>query len=67
MMEEKARTTANIVMAAVAATAAVYVLRNPRLRRLAWRLARTWVTGPLAVWAATEVRHAWDESAARRA
>jgi hypothetical protein len=49
-------------MAATAAGAAYAVLRAPRLRRLAWQLARSWARGPLVVWAATELRHAWDVS-----
>ncbi|HTL45479.1 MAG TPA: hypothetical protein VL262_14145 [Vicinamibacterales bacterium] len=62
MTEHQARTAANVVMAATAAGAAYAVLRTPRLRRLAWQLARSWARGPLAVWAATELRHAWDVS-----
>jgi len=63
MTEQQARTTANVVMIAAAAGAAYYVLRTPPLRRVAWQLARTWVRGPLAVWAVTEVRRAWEQSA----
>ena len=62
MTEQQARTAANVVMAAAAAGAAYAVLRAPRLRGLAWQLARSWARGPLAVWAATEVRHAWEHS-----
>ena len=36
-------------MAAAALGAAVLVLRSPKLRRLAWQLARQYATGPLAV------------------
>ncbi len=62
MTEEQARTAANAVMAAAMAGTAYAVLRAPRVRRLAWQLARSWVRGPLAVWAATELRRAWDLS-----
>ena len=62
MNEQQARTVANVVMIAGAAGVAYYVLRSPRLRRLAWELARSWVKGPLAAWGATEVRRAWQES-----
>jgi hypothetical protein len=61
--EQQARTTANLVMAAAALGAAVLVLRSPKLRRLAWQLARQYAAGPLAVYAATTVRDAWDASA----
>jgi hypothetical protein len=60
--EAQARTTANIVMTAAALGAAVIILRSPRLRRIAWQLARQYATGPLAVWTAGTVREAWDES-----
>ena len=62
MTETQARTTANIVMTAAALGAAVIVLRSPKLRRMAWQLARQYATGPLAVWAAGTVREAWDAS-----
>lgn len=63
MTEEQARTVANVVLAVAAVGAAYYVLRTPPLRRLAWQLARAWLTGSLPVWFATEVRRAWDASA----
>jgi hypothetical protein len=65
MTEKQARTVANTLMAAAAVGAAVVVMRSPKLRRLAWQLARQYARGPLAVWAATSVREAWDGSAAR--
>lgn len=52
-------------MAAGAVGAAYYIFREPRLRRLAWQLARGWATGPLVAWSAAEVRRAWDASATR--
>ncbi len=62
MTEEQARKTANVVMAAAALGAAVLVLRNPKLRRLAWNLARQYAGGPLAAVVAGAVRNAWDAS-----
>ena len=62
MTDEQARTTANVVMIAAAVGAVYVVLRTPPLRRQAFRLARAWVTGPLAMWAFAAVRQAWDES-----
>ena len=67
MTEEQAQTTANVVMAAAALGAAVFVLRSPRLRRLAFQFARQYAGGPLAAWAATSVRDAWDQSASTSA
>jgi len=62
MTEQQARTTANVVMAAGAVGAAFYIMRRPPLRRLAWRVARSWAKGPLLVWAIAEMRRAWVES-----
>jgi hypothetical protein len=62
MTENQARMTANIVIAAAAVGAAVYVMRNPKLRRMAWLLARQYATGPLAAWSVGTVRTAWDGS-----
>ena len=52
-------------MAAAALGAAVFVFRNPRLRRMAWQLARQYAGAPLAAMVATTVRDAWDASAPR--
>ena len=66
MTEQQARTTANVVMAAAALGAAVIVLRNRKLRRIAWQMARQYAAGPLAVWTAGAVRDAWEQSASAR-
>ena len=63
MTEKQARTTANVVMAAAALGAAVIVMRSPKLRRIAWQMARQYAAGPLAAWTAGTVWDAWDESA----
>ena len=63
MTDDRARQVANVVMAAAALGAAVFVLRSPKLRRMAWQLARQYAAGPLAAWTATTVRDAWDQSA----
>ena len=62
MTDDRARQVANVVMAAAALGAAVLVLRSPKLRRMAWQLARQYAAGPLAAWTATTVRDAWDSS-----
>ena len=66
MNEKQARTAANVVMFAAAAGAAFVVLRNPPLRRLAWRFARQYASWPLAVWGAELVRESWRESGRSR-
>jgi hypothetical protein len=62
MTENHARVTANIVIAAAAIGAAVFLARSPKYRRMAWQLARQYATGPLAAWTAGTVRGAWDAS-----
>jgi len=62
MTTKQAETTANVVMIAAAGAAAYLILRNPKLRRLAYQLARQYATGPLAVWGAEMVREAWQDS-----
>jgi hypothetical protein len=63
MTEAQARTTANVVLAAAVIGAAYYVLKTPPLRRKVWQIARSWAAGPLVVWTAAEIRHAWDSTA----
>jgi hypothetical protein len=63
MTEDRARQVANVVMAAAALGAAVFVLRSPKLRRMAWQLARQYAAGPLAAWTATTMHDAWASSA----
>ena len=53
-------------MIAAAGAAAYLIWRNPKLRRLAWQLARQYATGPLAVWGAELVREAWQDSGRAR-
>ena len=65
MTENQARTTANLVMTAAALGAAVIVLRSPKLRRIAWQLARQYAAGPLAAWTAGTVRDAWEQAPSR--
>jgi hypothetical protein len=58
MTEEKAEKVANILIGAAVAAAAYYILRDPGLRRTAWRIARGAIasSGP---WLVAEARHAW--------
>ena len=62
LTHERADQAASVVIAVAAVGVAVVVLRTPALRRLAWRLAVTTLTGTLPTWFANEVRHAWSES-----
>jgi hypothetical protein len=65
MKEETARAVANVVIGAVAIGAAVIILRTPRLRRLAFGLARAAITTGIPAWLSQEVRGAWEDSKLR--
>jgi hypothetical protein len=62
MTEESARTVANVILGAAAVGAAYVIVRNPPLRRLAWRFARTALTATIPAWLGEEVHQAWVES-----
>jgi hypothetical protein len=62
MTNDRAEQVANALLAAAAISAAVYVARKPTLRRLAWRLTVTALTGTLPAWFGREVQHAWSET-----
>ena len=51
-----------MLLAAAAVGVTFYVMRTPPLRRLAWRLAVTALTGTVPAWLGREVKHAWTES-----
>jgi hypothetical protein len=61
MTQEQAETVADIILAVAAIGAAVYVVRNPSLRRTAWRALRgaAAAAGP---WLIAEAQHAWAAS-----
>jgi hypothetical protein len=65
MTEKQAQTAANLIMTAAALGAAVIVLRSPKLRRIAWQLARQYAAGPLAAWTAGTVGDAWENAPSR--
>jgi hypothetical protein len=65
MTEDNARTVANVILGAAAVAATVYIMRTPPLRRMAWRLAVTALTGTIPAWVARELRDAWAESGER--
>jgi hypothetical protein len=63
MTDETARKVANAAMGLAALGVAYIVLSRPPLRRLAFRLALTALTGTLPAWLNQEVRQAWADSA----
>ncbi len=62
MTDERAEQVANVLLAAAAVGVAVYVIRTPPLRRLAWRFAVTALTGLYPHGSAGRCKHAWTES-----
>jgi hypothetical protein len=65
MTEQTARKVADGILIAGAAVAAYYVIKTPRLRRLAWGLAANALTGTIPAWLNGEIRQAWAASARR--
>lgn len=62
MTDDNARKVANAILGAAVIGAAYYIVKTPPLRRLAWRLALTALTGTLPAWFGREVRQAWADS-----
>lgn len=65
MTDDTARKVANTAMGLAAIGAAYVVLSRPPLRRLAWRLALTALTGTVPIWLNHEVTQAWADSGHR--
>lgn len=63
MTEETATAIADVVLLLAAGAATWFILRDPRLRRVALGLLRTAVTGAVPAYLVREVRTAWRESA----
>ena len=58
MTESSADKVASIAIGVAAVGAAYYVLRNPHLRRVAWRLG----VAALPAWVTREIRDGWEAS-----
>jgi hypothetical protein len=54
-----------VALGAAALGAAYFIVRTPRLRRMAIGLAMTALTGGIPTWLAREAQHAWVQSARR--
>jgi hypothetical protein len=65
MTDNRAEQVANVLLTVAAVGVAVYVIKTPPLRRMAWRLAVTALTGALPTWFEREVRDAWHASGHR--
>jgi hypothetical protein len=65
MTEDNARTLANLILGLAVVGAAYAIARTPRLRRLAWGLLGTAVTGTIPAWLGRELHTAWTRSGQR--
>ena len=65
MTERQAEKVANLVIGVVAIGAAIYVLRNPALRRVLWGAARNTLIAGVPAWLVAETRNGWAEGANR--
>ena len=65
MTEHQAERTANILLGLAAAGAAYYILRTPKLRRLAWGLVRTAAVSTGPGWLIAETMRGWDGGTAQ--
>jgi hypothetical protein len=65
MTPETTEKVANVIIGVAAVGVAIVILRTPALRRLAWQLARTAITGTGPAWIGREVQQAWVESGRR--
>jgi hypothetical protein len=65
MKEETARKVADGILVAGVLLAAYYVIKTPRLRRMAMGLAANALTGTIPAWLSAEIRQAWAASGRR--
>jgi hypothetical protein len=65
MTEATARKVANVALTVAVVGAAYVILKTPGLRRLAFGLAASALTGTVPAWVANEVQQAWMESGHR--
>jgi hypothetical protein len=63
MTQASAERITNIILGVAATGAAYYVLKTPRLRRLAWQLSVAAITGTLPAWFEEQIRAGWEASA----
>jgi hypothetical protein len=60
MTQTSAEKIANVVLGVAAVGAAYYVLKTPRLRRIAWQMSVAALTGTLPAWITQEIRESWE-------
>jgi hypothetical protein len=63
MTEHQAERVADVALALAAVGAAFFILKTPRLRRIAWELLRGAVVGSGPAWVIAETRRGWHAAA----
>jgi hypothetical protein len=63
MTQASAEKITNVILGVAAVGAAYYVLKTPRLRRLAWQLSVAAITGALPAWLGEQIKAGWEASA----
>ena len=63
MTQASAEKIANVIVGAAVIGAAYYVVKTPRLRRLAWQLTVAAITGTLPAWFGEQIKAGWEASA----
>ena len=66
MTTDRTSAVADLAVAAIGAAAALYIMRTPPLRRLAWRLTKYAVGTMLPGYLVHETKRAWAETASNR-
>jgi hypothetical protein len=64
--DQQAEQLANVVLTVAAVGAAYYIVKTPRLRRIAWGLMTTTLRSRIPAWVKQEVQHAWSEAGRSR-
>ena len=67
MTQANAHTVANLVLGVAAAVAGYFVLKNPSLRRAAWRVLKIGFTTTIPRYLLREATEAWRETGQRAA
>lgn len=63
MTQASAEKIANVIVGAAVIGATYYVVKTPRLRRLAWQLTVAAITGTVPAWLAEQIKAGWEASA----
>lgn len=63
MTQASAEKIANVIVGAAVIGTTYYVVKTPRLRRLAWQLTVATITGTVPAWLGEQIKAGWEASA----